>query len=323
MAARSDDSSERCLLLELSHDELGVILDGLADPLEPAVAVALSSTCFGLRTPLRLALEVLKMRHERAEALCRKIGSVHTFVPVPSAARSVSGRTLTLTCAILREQCLLPLHYEGLTAEHMGTLGLILRTNGLPSLRFLRLNDNGFGDAGLLALCEGVGRGAAPSLLDLDLGDVNFGPAGAEALASALSRGAMPRLRELIVSGNRLGNQGVAALALSLRRLLVLKDLYLDNCDIGDEGVASLVGELGEGEFKALRMLWLNLNRLTDKGCATLVAAIDGGGMPKLGPDPDRLDMHLDECLNVSENPASVAASSAVAAALRRRYKHQ
>ena len=56
----------------LSHDELGVIFDGLADPLEPVVATALSSTCLGLRTPLRPALEVLKERHERAAALCRK-----------------------------------------------------------------------------------------------------------------------------------------------------------------------------------------------------------------------------------------------------------
>ena len=43
----------------LSHDELGVIVDGLADPLQPIVAVALSSTCLGLRTPLRAALEEL------------------------------------------------------------------------------------------------------------------------------------------------------------------------------------------------------------------------------------------------------------------------
>ena len=57
----------------LSHDELGVIVDGLADPLQPVVAVALSSACLGLRTPLRAALEVLKERHARAVALCRKL----------------------------------------------------------------------------------------------------------------------------------------------------------------------------------------------------------------------------------------------------------
>ena len=34
----ASDSSSRHLL-ELSHDELGVIVDGLADPLQPVVAV--------------------------------------------------------------------------------------------------------------------------------------------------------------------------------------------------------------------------------------------------------------------------------------------
>ena len=71
-ASGSSDDASRCLLLALSHDELGVIVDGLADPLQPVVAVALSSTCLGLRTPLQAALEVLKERHARAVALCSR-----------------------------------------------------------------------------------------------------------------------------------------------------------------------------------------------------------------------------------------------------------
>ena len=59
----------RCHLLALSHDELGVVVDGLCDPLQPVVAVALSSTCKGLRTPLLAALEMLKQRHSRALVL--------------------------------------------------------------------------------------------------------------------------------------------------------------------------------------------------------------------------------------------------------------
>ena len=83
MAARATRSASRKARLTeavatgslgaLSHDELGVIVDGLADPLQPVVAVALSSTCLGLRTPLQAALEVLKERHARAVALCRKV----------------------------------------------------------------------------------------------------------------------------------------------------------------------------------------------------------------------------------------------------------
>jgi len=71
-ASSSSDDASRCLLLALSHDELGVVFDGLADPLQPVVAVALSSTCKGLRTPLRVALEVLQQWHEKATDLVRK-----------------------------------------------------------------------------------------------------------------------------------------------------------------------------------------------------------------------------------------------------------
>ena len=75
-AASSGDDASSCFLflLALSHDELGVIVDGLADPLQPVVAVALSSTCLGLRTPLRAALLVLRQRHANAVALGRKGG---------------------------------------------------------------------------------------------------------------------------------------------------------------------------------------------------------------------------------------------------------
>ena len=85
-ATTNDDSSLRHLL-ELSHDELGVIVDGLVDPLEPVVAVSLSSTCKGLRTPLRAALEMLRQKREKAEALCRKVG-------VPSLAWLRSAKEL-------------------------------------------------------------------------------------------------------------------------------------------------------------------------------------------------------------------------------------
>ena len=40
--ADSQDGTSRCHLLALSHDELGVIVDGLADPLQPVVAAAAS-----------------------------------------------------------------------------------------------------------------------------------------------------------------------------------------------------------------------------------------------------------------------------------------
>ena len=287
-AASSSDDASRCLLLALSHDELGVIVDGLADPLKPVVAVALSSTCLGLRTPLGAALEVLKVRHQWAVVLCHKVGYNSC-----AQVRGAEG-----------------LHGIGcLVADDMATLGMILCTNGLPCLQRLYLRSNGFGDAGVQALCEGLSRGAAPSLRILALSDNKFGPAGAEALAAALGRGAMPKLENLLLYHNPIGNRGVAALAAPLRKLPVLDRLFLSQCEIGDEGVASLVDNLGKDDFKKLEDLYLGSNKITDAGVAKLLAALDAGGLPKLVSGPHLLE----------ENPASAVAVEALKHALVKR----
>ena len=280
------DDDSRCLLLALSHDELGVIVDGLADPLQPVVAVALSSTCLGLRTPLRAALEVLKERHEKAKALCRK---------------------MRRSCAPLHGATRLLWSSKGLTAADMATLVMILRTIGLPRLEELYLGMNPFGDVGVQALCEGLDEGVAPSLRTLHLLGNKIGPAGAEAVAAALRRGAMLKLERLFLDRNPLGNQGVASLAAPLRKLPALTVLNLGDCGIGDEGVASLFANLGKDDFKALERLYLDGNNLTDAAWATLVSAIDGGRMP-----------HIDWITLYSNSASSEAARIAVNDAISR-----
>ena len=89
-AARLNEAVATGPLGALSHDELGVIVDGLADPLQPVVAVALSSTCLGLRTPLWAALEVLKERHARAVVLCRKVAR-SCATPIGSTGRAMAS----------------------------------------------------------------------------------------------------------------------------------------------------------------------------------------------------------------------------------------
>jgi len=207
-----------------------------------------------------------------------------------------------LSCAELRDADNLIRINAGLTADDMATLSMILQTNGLPKLQHLclffgDLYGSDFSDAGVQALCEGLGQGAAPSLLSLHLGTA-IGPAGAESLAAALSKGAMPRLVRLLLNGNPIGNRGAAALAAPLRKLPALRDLGLAKCQVGDEGVASLFANLGKDDFKALHDLDLNDNKITDAGCATLAHVL--GALPIALPMLTTLALH--------GNPASAAA---------------
>ena len=129
-----------------------MIVDGLADPLQPVVAVALSSTCLGLRTPLRPALEVLKERHEKAKALCDKLNS-----------RRYIGMSEVILVELPRATVLNWVSRH-LTADDMATLGMILRRKGVPKLQSLDLTTNLFGDMGMQAFCDGLGHATAPSL---------------------------------------------------------------------------------------------------------------------------------------------------------------
>ena len=192
------------------------------------------------------------------------------------------------------------------TADDMATLGMILRTNGLPKLQHLLLGSDARldpqderlasypapWDSGLQMLCQGLGRGAAPSLRTLDLCDNQLGPASLDALTAAFGRGAMPKLVTLSFGMNPVGKQGAAALAAPLRKLPALECLYLFECEIGDEGVASLFADLGKDDFKKLKYINLQENKITDIGCATLVKAIDGGRLPSLKEEPQLDDNH-------------------------------
>ena len=89
-------------------------------------------------------------------------------------------------------------------------------------------------------------------------------------------------------------------------------------CLRGNEGVASLVANLGKNDFKEL--VWLCLaavqgrilaNKITDLGLATMVTALDAGGLPKLRVDHPETFLH--------GNPASDSAVKAVIDALAKR----
>ena len=290
----------RCRFLALSHDELGVIVDGLADPLQPGIAIALSSTCKGLRKPLQAALEVLKERYVRVLALCSRVHKAYA----------------PCTCALLRDVEELSWNIPDLNAVDMATLGMILSTNGLPELREIHLVHNHLGEAGMHALCEGLGPRSFPSLVSLSVSNCNIGPTGAEILAAALGRGAMPKLEKVYLGANGIGDLGVAALVPSLRKMPALRYVDLASCGIGDKGVASLVDNHGKEDFKKLSDLELEDNLITDVGCATLVAALKAGALPAIESlfDHDAVDL-----ITQAIDQASEAACAALDAALEKR----
>ena len=84
--------------------------------------------------------------------------------------------------------------------------------------------------------------------------------------------------------------------------------LGLEETNIGDEGVASLVAQPTAGALKSLEGLDLDDNQITDAGCATLASALRGGALPAL------------RGLYLNENPAaSPQAQATVQAALSAR----
>ena len=61
-------------LCALNDDALGMISDGLCNPLEPNIIVAFSSANKGLRALNQVLLQQLKADREVAAALCRRMG---------------------------------------------------------------------------------------------------------------------------------------------------------------------------------------------------------------------------------------------------------
>jgi len=251
-------------LNEISHDELGVIFDGLADPLQPDVAVALSSTCKGLWTLFRAGLGVLAQQHKEVDALCRKLGS---------------------TCALVRESENCYWGAKKLNADDMATMAKILCW--LPNLTGdIIVFNNGIGDRGMQNLCPGLTPAMTPglSLKRLSLGKDTFGPVGCEALAAAFRGGALPNLELLTLGYNEnISDGGVKALAGPIRRLPRLREIHLARCDIGDEGAAALFAGLGKDDFVGLRTLSLDGNKLTDTIFKTLISTLNGDALPVIG----------------------------------------
>ena len=292
----------------LSGDEQGIILGQLSNALEPRLVMYFSSANKELRALLPpAARQQLRDDYEEALALCVKMGYQ--------------------SCRELREAWELGWEGKGPSEADLATLGTLGAV--LPALEQLWLDEapyvnsvpSGSADPdGLRRLAEGLVAGSMPALTTLCIANMHLGDAGASALAAALDRGALPRLKMLDPTHAAIGDAGLAALAPALRRRPALEQLGLTGNTFGNEGLAALLAPWAPAGtspppaagLKKLKHLDLSGTRINDAGCATLVAALDGGALPALAYGEFGWELFLDD------TPASDAASDAVYEAIVR-----
>ena len=276
-------------LAALSGDEQCIIFGQLCNVLDPGVAVTFSSASSELWTLTQVPRQQLKADHEAAAALCLKLGM--------------------RSCKELREAKEVIWHHKGLSSDGLSLLGTL--GSVLPALKELTLIEPAAGRDGMQRLAEKLGAGALPAMTYLNILNTNVGDAGASALAAALGRGALPRLEIIMLYRDAIGDVGLVALAPALRLLPALVHLALGGNPFGDEGIAALVApppppagatRPPTGVLTKLEELNLWETQITDAGCASLVAALNGGVLPAL------------EDLETNNIPADGAARAALEA---------
>ena len=185
-------------LLALPDDGQRVIFSLLSDALRPAVVLNLSACCRELRAVSEVARAELRRQHSAATRLCARANTT---------IHDVLGSTDLLW------------YGQGLTVQHLATLGRCLSTSALSHLEQLNLSVNRFGAEGAIALFDALGRGSLPRLTVLDLTGNAMGAAGAAAFRRRPWSWRAAELEILTLGRNAIGDAGLVALALPLRRM--------------------------------------------------------------------------------------------------------
>ena len=285
-----------CMLLQLSHDEMGMVAHELCDPLWPLLAVNLSSTAKGLREPMQAALAELKKHHQEAGAFValmkqgRGTGTWEEWEEQPAPRLSIEE--LSRVTEVNTNQG------EFTLAQWKG-LGTLIGCGSLPMLTDIGIDGSGCGDEGLPLLAAGLSRGGLPSLTSLSLaaagtyyGDGLIGDQAAGALAAALTKQPMPALRVLELWGNQIGDTGLLALVPVLRQMPKLEVLIMYNNPFSDHGFAALIAQPMTGVLESLKILDIGGSvDLSDTSCVALTSALRSGGLPAL----DQVSLHGSE----------------------------
>ena len=181
------------------------------------------------------------------------------------------------------------------TTVHAGTVSMAMHVSRISGISVcheafgscLSLGRAGICDAGMMFLAPTLHRPHC-MLSRIDLSVNSFGDKGLIALAPALRQ--LPALESLKLGNNRFGDEGLAALVpppalpvgapsagvLALRRCTARAVSLL----MASSASASLPPP--SGVLTKLTELDLSYTQITDAGCATLAAALDGGALPAL-----------------------------------------
>lgn len=192
---------------------------------------------------------------------------------------------------------ILSLARKNLCDDGLDSLCAAVETGALAQLGELVLDNNSVRDDGFGRLARAGARGFA-SLRFLDVNANRIGAAGMTEFAAACASGAFPLLRTLSLNDNRVGDAGLKALAACLAsgRLLHLYTLNLGRNDIGDAGLTALTTALIPADRPIARLYRLSLgnydvdrkshlfrNSIGDAGAKALVEARSAGALDALG----------------------------------------
>ena len=264
-------SSSSCMLLQLGHDEIGVVAHELCDPVRPLLAVNLGGTAKGLRVPMQAALAELRQQRQEVNAFVALTGRA-------TIAQLRNARSLELGSPNPNELD----HDKPLTLAHWRGLGTLIRCGSLPNLIALLIEGDDCGGEGVHMLAAALHHGVLPSLVVLALTSTQIGDQAAAALAAALTKRAVPYIQMLQLSENQIGDVGLVALAPALRQLPTLTGLRMCSNLIGDRGLAALIAQPMTGVLESLEILDLGDSHVTDAGCVTLASVLRTEALPNL-----------------------------------------
>ena len=183
-----------------------------------------------------------------------------------------------------------------------------------PKITSLNLSNIKLTHSNIKVFMNELSKGALPKLTSLSLSHNKIGDSGVIAFATALGSGALVGVHEgftcevsgmMPILGSRYHLKGedydlcedefdqldveekqkyekIAPTVFARRALAQLTTLYLDDLQIGDEGMRSLSDAIGSGALPNLRRLSLSTNNIGDEGMRSLLDAIGNGALASL-----------------------------------------